>query len=266
MVASPVNDSLAATPWKLVLVGLAAGVLGGGLGVGGGIILVPLLLAIGLDRHRSHATSLAAIVLIAIAGATTWALAGEIQVGLGVLVGIGGVVGSIVGASLMHRMHPKTLSIVFGLVLLVAAIRMISGANPLPGTGDLSNVVEMLIAIGIGLIAGFFAGVAGIGGGVVIVPSAIFFLGLSQHEAQGTSLVAIIFTAIAGTLVNLRNQRVRLKDGLVVGVGGVVGSIIGSRLALEIEGRTLSLFFGFLVLFVSLRTLYRATSPKEKTV
>lgn len=257
-VARLVNDPFRPAIWKLLLVGLVTGLVGGGLGIGGGIVLVPLLLIVGFDRHRSHATSLAAIVLIAAAGAVTWGVAGEIQVGVGVLIGIGGVVGSAFGASVMHRMSSKALSIVFGGVLLVAAARMISGANPLPGAADLAVPAQAAISIGIGLIAGFFAGIAGVGGGVVIVPAAAFFLGLEQHEAHGTSLLAIVFTALSGTIVNLRNQRVRLKDGLVVGAGGIAGSIVGVRLALGIEGRTLSLVFGFLVLFVAVRTLYRA--------
>ncbi len=70
--------------------------------------------------------------------------------------------------------------------------------------------------------------------------------------------MAIVFTATAGTIVNFKNRRVRLEDGLVVGAGGVIGSLIGSRFALGIEGHTLSLVFGFMVLFVALRTLYRA--------
>jgi uncharacterized membrane protein YfcA len=64
--------------------------------------------------------------------------------------------------------------------------------------------------------------------------------------------------------VNLKNQRVRLKDGLVVGVGGVVGSLIGSQFALGVEGRTLSLVFGFLVLFVAIRIFYRTLRPQTQ--
>ncbi len=171
---------------------------------------------------------------------------------------IGGVVGSVIGAYVMHRRRARTLTIVFGVVLLVAALRMISGANSLPGAAAFGDITQVVVALGIGVVAGFFAGLAGIGGGVVIVPSTVLLLGLSQHEAQGTSLVAIVFTAIAGTIVNLRNKRVRLEDGLVVGAGGVIGSLIGSRFALGIEGRTLSLVFGFVVLFVALRIFYRA--------
>lgn len=256
----------AVEPWKLVLIGLAAGVIGGGLGVGGGIILVPLLVVLGFDQHRSHATSLAAIVLIAAAGATRFAISGEIAFDLGVTIGIGGVVGSVIGASVMHRISPKALTIVFAIVLTIAAVRMISGASPLPGSADFGALAQVLVSLGIGIVAGFFAGLAGIGGGVVIVPASVLLLGLSQHEAQGTSLVAIVFTATAGTVVNLRNERVRLGDGLVVGVGGVIGSLIGAQIALGIEGRTLSLFFGILVLFVALRTLYRTVrAPAQGT-
>ncbi|MGB7861242.1 MAG: sulfite exporter TauE/SafE family protein, partial [Acidimicrobiia bacterium] len=241
-------------------------VVGGGLGVGGGIILVPLLVAASFERHRAHATSLAAIVLIAATGAISFAASGEIDLAVGFTVGIGGILGSVIGATVMNKVSAKALTIVFGLVLLVAAIRMITGADPLPGSAEFSSTAQIAISLAIGLVAGFFAGLAGIGGGVVIVPSTVLLLGLPQHEAQGSSLLAIVFTAIAGTVVNLKNQRVRLMDGLVVGAGGVAGSLIGSRLALGIEGRTLSLIFGFLVLFVSLRSLWRALRPQAQSV
>lgn len=244
--------------WKLALLGLAAGVLGGGLGVGGGLILVPLLVWVGMERHRAHATSLAAIVLISTAGAISFGASGEIDILMGVIIGIGGILGSVIGASVMHRVSPKALTIVFAAVLLVGGLRLIFSGDPLPGSTDFSPYMQTAIAIGIGVVAGFFAGLAGIGGGVVIVPSAVLFLGLDQHEAQGTSLLAIIFTSVAGTIVNLRNERVRPRDGLAAGTGGVVGSLIGSRLALAIDGRTLSLVFGFLVLFVAVRSLHGA--------
>lgn len=259
------TDGLRVEPWKLVLIGLAAGVVGGGLGVGGGIVLVPLLVFVGLDRHGAHGTSLAGIVLIAVTGALSFGYSGELGFGLGLTIGIGGILGSIVGATVMHRASPKALTVVFSIVLLVAAIRMISDASPLPGSTDFGSLTQTAIGLVIGATAGFFAGLAGIGGGVVIVPSSVLLLGLSQHEAQGTSLMAIVLTAIAGTVVNVRNRRVRLMDGLVVGVGGVVGSLTGSRLALAIEGRTLSLIFGFLVLFVAIRSLYRTLRPEPVT-
>ena len=250
--------------WKLVLIGLVTGLLSGGFGVGGGIILVPLLVAVGMDRHRAHATSLASIFPIALAGAITFGISGQIDIGLGVTVGIGGVLGSMVGASLMNRMSTRSLSIFFGLVILVAGIRMIFSTDPLPGSADFNEVVLYAIAFGIGLLSGFFAGVAGIGGGIVIVPATVLLLGITQHEAQGTSLLAIILTSIAATIVNRKNRRVRLQDAVVVGGAGVVGSVVSSRIALGADGDTLSAMFGVLAVIIASRTLYKAWRAEPK--
>ncbi|HET9202381.1 MAG TPA: sulfite exporter TauE/SafE family protein [Acidimicrobiia bacterium] len=247
----------AVTPWKLVLIGFAAGILSGGFGVGGGIVLVPLLVAVGMGRHRAHATSLASIFPIAAAGAIVFALSGEVDIGLGVAVGLGGVVGSIGGASLMNRMSTRSLSIFFALVLLAAGIRMIVSSDPLPSSSGLDDLTLAAIAFGIGLVSGFFAGVAGVGGGVVIVPATVMLLGFSQHQAQGTSLLAIILTSVAATIINRKNRRVSLTDAVTVGLGGVAGSLLASRAALGIDGRILSIGFGVLAVLVALRTLYR---------
>jgi uncharacterized membrane protein YfcA len=149
------------------------------------------------------------------------------------------------------------LSIFFGLVLLGAGIRMIVSSDPLPTSTGLDDLALIAIAFSIGLVSGFFAGVAGIGGGVVIVPATVMLLGFSQHQAQGTSLLAIILTSIAATIINRKNRRVSLMDAVTVGAGGVAGSLLASRVALGIDGRILSVAFGILAVVVALRTLYR---------
>jgi uncharacterized protein len=249
----------------LLLVGLIAGIMGGGLGVGGGIVLVPLLIYVGMERHNAHATSLAAIVLISIVGAASFASSGEVNVVLGLTIGIGGIFGSVIGANTMNKMSPRALTIVFAIILLIAGIRLLSGADPLPGSADLAFAGRTLIALGIGLVAGFFAGLAGIGGGVVNVPAGVFFLGMSQHEAQGTSLIAIVLTAIAGTAANYRNERLVLREGLLAGLGGAVGSLLGSQLALGASEDTLALILGALVVLVAIRTLVRVARGGQST-
>jgi uncharacterized membrane protein YfcA len=134
---------------------------------------------------------------------------------------------------------------------------MIFSSDPLPTSAALGDLALTAIAFGIGLVSGFFAGVAGIGGGVVIVPAAVLLLGFTQHQAQGTSLLAIILTSVAATVVNRRNRRVSLTDAVTVGLGGVAGSLLASRVALGIDGRILSVAFGILAVIVALRTLYR---------
>ncbi|HEX6147447.1 MAG TPA: sulfite exporter TauE/SafE family protein [Acidimicrobiia bacterium] len=258
------TQTTAVEPWKLVLIGLAAGLLSGGFGVGGGIVLVPLLLAVRMDRHRAHATSLASIFPIAVAGAISFGLSGEVDYGLGVAVGLGGVVGSMIGASLMDRLSTRSLAIFFGLVILAAGIRMIFSTDPLPGSANFGDVVLVLIAFGIGLLSGFFGGVAGIGGGIVIVPATVLLLGISQHAAQGTSLLAIILTSIAATTINRKNRRVDLRDAVIVGMGGVAGSVFASQVALGVDGDLLSALFGGFAVLIAIRTLYRAFTVQPR--
>lgn len=245
-------------PWRLVLVGIIGGALGGGLGLGGGFIMVPLLVILGFDRHRSHATSLAAIFLIAVVGAISFGVSGEADLYLGIVIGVGGIAGSTMGAQVMHRSSPRAIRLVFSLALLAVSLRLIIGGSPngvLPG---LDGLVEVVVGLLVGVAAGLIAGLAGVGGGLVIVPASVFFLGLTQHEAQGTSLIAIVFTAISATLVNLRNGRIQLRDGLTLGAGGAIGSLIGSRSALALSSRSLSQVFGLAILLIALRSTYQA--------
>lgn len=245
-----------AETWKLVTLGIVAGIFGGGLGLGGGFIMVPLLVLVGFGTHRAHATSLAAIVLIAIAGAISFGASGEIDILAGATIGIGGVAGSALGAGVMNRVSARVLSITFLVIISLASMRMILGAQPLPGTAGATGLWLVMLSVSIGVLAGFIAGLTGVGGGLVIVPASVLLLGMSQHQAQGTSLVAIVLTAMSGTLVNMRNQRVHLRDGLVIGAGGAVGSVAGTRMALAIDGPMLARVFGAAVLLIAARNAF----------
>ena len=114
-------------PALLILtLGLVGGVVGGFFGVGGGIVLVPLILyALKGDQHTAHATSLGAIVLIATASTIRYGIDGNINVGFGIALGVGGVLGSMIGATAMHRLSANTLRLVFAVVLIVVGLRMV---------------------------------------------------------------------------------------------------------------------------------------------
>lgn len=239
--------------WVYLAIGLAAGMLSGLLGVGGGIILVPLLVGVvGLDQHRAHATSLAAILVIALTGAIRLGIAGEVNWEVGALVGIGAVAGSTFGSRLMGRMSPRLLRGVFVVVLTVAAIRMLTGGDVALGAG-LEGFLVVVVAVAVGLMAGFAGALAGIGGGVIIVPSLVFFLGIEQHTASGTSLMAIVFTALAATRVNWQAGRVDLRQGLTVGAAGVLSALVGSSVALALDASLLTRIFGGFALLVAIR-------------
>ncbi|MFO7549489.1 MAG: sulfite exporter TauE/SafE family protein [Acidimicrobiia bacterium] len=120
------EPSRSISPARVVGVGVTGGLLSGFFGVGGGIVMVPLLIwLLRVDRHTAHATSLAAIFVIAISGALTYGLAGSVDLGVGLALGIGGLAGAYAGAQLMHRLSSSVLRIVFAVVLVAAGLRML---------------------------------------------------------------------------------------------------------------------------------------------
>jgi uncharacterized protein len=112
----------------LLAIGAGAGLLSGLLGVGGGILLVPaLVLLVGFGQHRAQATSLAAILPIAIVGAFVFGRAGSVDYLAAVLLAAGSLVGVQLGARVMHRLSPERLSLIFAIFLIVVAVSMILG-------------------------------------------------------------------------------------------------------------------------------------------
>ena len=111
---------------KLAGIGLVAGLFGALFGVGGGIVIVPLLVVIfAFDQRRASATSLAAILLSSIAGATTYALHGDVKPGAAAIVGIPAVVGVLGGTALQQRLPVRALTYGFALLLTAVGVRLL---------------------------------------------------------------------------------------------------------------------------------------------
>lgn len=237
-------------PWKYLLIGGATGLLSGFFGVGGGIVLIPLLIfLLKLEQHRAHATSLAAIFIVAGAGLIRFAVAGEVNWGVGLALGLGGLFGSTFGARTMQRMSPLVLRFVFSGVLTVVGVAMIF--RPTDYTSDTNNtgLFTLLVAILIGFGSGIISGMIGLGGGVVLVPAMVLLLGIDQHLAQGTALFVMLFSTSAGTRIHIRHRRLNLGDSLLLGIGGAIISPLAGSLALALEPGTLTRLFGIMVVY-----------------
>lgn len=112
---------------KLVLIGVLAGFFGALFGVGGGVVLVPLLVvAAGLDQRRASATSLAAILIASIAGVATYALHGQVKPGAAAIVGVPAVLGVLIGTALQQRVPFRRLSYGFAVLLAVVGARLVA--------------------------------------------------------------------------------------------------------------------------------------------
>ena len=116
----------------------------------------------------------------------------------------------------------------------------------------------MIGAIAIGLAGGVIAGLLGVGGGVLFVPGLVIFLGLGQHQAEATSLLAIVPVAIVGTIRQDRYGNVRRRDAAWLGGLSVAGAAAGVALANSLSGTVLRDAFAALMVFVAAQMAWRA--------
>ncbi|MEM2928791.1 MAG: sulfite exporter TauE/SafE family protein [Nitrososphaerota archaeon] len=116
-----------------------------------------------------------------------------------------------------------------------------------------------LISIGIGIISSL----TGIGGGSFIVPILIMFFNISTHKAIGTSLLIVIFTAISSTFAYYKQKRIDYKSGLYLIIGTIPGALIGAYLTNFFSSKELALLFGFFLIFISFRIIYKAFKKNE---
>lgn len=118
--------------------------------------------------------------------------------------------------------------------------------------------MSVIALVAIGVVAGVVSGLLGVGGGIVLVPGLVIFLGLTQHHAEGTSLVAIIPVVLVGTLSQRRYGNVRGRDAVVIGLTSIGGAAAGVVLANALSGQALRIAFAVLMLLIAVRLVRKA--------
>lgn len=247
------------TPPKLLLrdgaVGIGVGAFSGLLGVGGGILLVPfLVLALTWGQKRAQATSLVMVAMAGAAGAVTYAVGDSVAWIPAVIIMAGGLLGSLIGASIVQRTADSRLQILFGSLLVLVALRLlwpagIAEVDALPALTAWVVIGYLVSGLGMGILSALF----GIGGGILLIPLLITFFGFSQQLAAGTSLAVIVPIAILGALRLTKPGLTDWRIGFRFGLGAVVGAVVGASAALVIPGIVLRLGFAVVLLLVALR-------------
>ena len=126
----------------------------------------------------------------------------------------------------------------------------------------------LLILIAIGLLAGLLSGFIGVGGGIIIVPALVFFVGMSQHGAQGTSLALMLPPiGILAAYNYYRAGEVDITYAVIIGLAFVIGGYLGSKISLKLSPHVVKFTFGLIMLYVSIRMIwasYRMIFPQAK--
>jgi uncharacterized membrane protein YfcA len=249
---------------SVLLTGLAAGAFGGLVGLGGGVVMIPLMVGIfGLRQQQAHGTSLVALVFTGLVGAVTYASRGAIDVVAALALAIPAVATARLGARHAHALPEWQLKRAFGAFLVLVTLLLllkpylVGFSDPAAGWG---KVAVLAVA---GALTGFLSGMMGVGGGSLMVPAMVLLAGFPQVLAQGTSLLAMVPAGAAGAHKHwqLGNVVRRLLPGLVPGV--LVGTWIGSQAALRLDEGSLRAAFAIVVAYSGVRFL-RTPRPQPE--
>ncbi|MDD7944603.1 sulfite exporter TauE/SafE family protein [Microbacterium sp. NE2HP2] len=239
-------------------VGLAAGLLSGLFGVGGGTVIVPLLvLLLGFDQRLAAGTSLAAIVPTASVGVISYALTGSVAWVPAIILAAGAVIGAQIGSWLLAKIPQNALRWGFVGFLVVVIVMLFIVVPSRDAVLELNWGVGIGLA-GLGLFTGIMAGLLGVGGGVIVVPALMFLFGTSDLIAKGTSLLMMIPTAISGTVGNARRRNVDLVAALVVGLAACTTTALGAWIATLLNPLTANILFAVFLTFIASQMAIRA--------
>jgi uncharacterized protein len=237
-----------------------AGLAGGLFGVGGGIILVPLLTSrFRLTQHQAHGTSLAIVGATALIALVVYAAHGNVRWITALVAGAASAASARFGARLAARTPAKHLSTAFATLLVVVAVRMLWGLPETHGAATAgAGPVGLALALGTGVLVGMLAGYMGVGGGIIAVPAFTLLLGMSQQEAQGTSLAVILISAPIGALEHHRLGNVALRLVPLLGLGAALGGPIASLFVQKLPQAVLTRAFGVFLIANAVHMILRA--------
>lgn len=251
-------------PVALAATGLLAGLLSGLLGIGGGLVVGPVLALSGMPLRVASGTALAMVAPVALAGVLMeYALEPQqLDAGLAALIAVGGFLGVQIGRAPARTLSEGRLRVLFALLLVAVALRQIGlgGAvtGPVDGLLPTHALARGAAAVLLGVLAGGCAILFGVGGGVVVVPGLVFLLGgVAPHAAAATSLLAMIPTAAFGAVGAARDGRVQsapLKRLLPAALFGAAGGV--ALRDLGFDAPTLSRLFALFLLWVAWRLAF----------
>ncbi|MGP9791018.1 sulfite exporter TauE/SafE family protein [Roseinatronobacter sp. NSM] len=268
--------------FTLLGVGGGVGVLSGMFGVGGGFLITPLLFFIGVPPAVAVATGVNQVVASSISGVLAHLKRKTVDLRMGTVLLIGGLIGSIIGIwffNLMQKLGQLDLIVqlsyvlflgIIGALMLQESVRALRRSkNPhaprrklhthnwvhnLPWKMKfrasglyISIFPPLLVGVGVGILAA----IMGVGGGFILVPAMIYLLGMPTKVVIGTSLFQVTFVAAFTTMMHaLTNYSVDVMLAVFLILGGVIGAQIGTRIGLRLKAEQLRILLALLVLAV----------------
>ena len=250
-----------ANPLFIAVSGFFSGILAGFLGIGGGTVLVPLLVALGYTPIQAVATSALAITITAISGTIqNWRM-GYIKLQSILYLGLPALIAAQVGVYLAEGFPAALLLFAFGLLLVVNIylvefrFRVIAKYKHQAQTSKDNSIIARITTGGT---AGVLAGLFGVGGGVIMVPLQIIWLREPIKTAIRTSLGVIVLTAISACIGHGLQGNVLFVEGLLLGTGGLIGAQVSTRFLPKLSDKVISFAFRNLLVILATYTFWQS--------
>jgi uncharacterized membrane protein YfcA len=292
----PIAD-LPVNVFLVLAMGLAVGFISGMFGIGGGFLMTPLLIFIGVSPAVAVATVSSHIAASSFSGAITYWRRRALDLSLALMLLVGGIVGTVVGVwlfTLLRTLGQLDITIGLSYVTLLGSVgtmMVVEGVGAIlrarqgkpgelrrPGSHTWIHglpfkvrfkqsriYVSVIPVCAIGFLMGFVGAIMGIGGGFLLVPMLIYFLRVPTNVVIGTSMVLTLITMASATVLHAAtNHLVDAVLALILMVGGVIGAQFGARAGQKMRSERLRLMLGVLVLAVGLRFAFDLiVSPED---
>jgi len=261
-----------------VVVGCVVGFLAGLFGIGGGVIIVPILVfsyeysgvSPSVLTHIAFGTSLFVVIFASVSSSYQQSRQRNIDWHAVFMIGFSSALTAFATTMLAVELSGRFLRVVFALVVIMAAMRMLTEREAYAQKKlDSTSKPSPIRLVGVGLTIGVMSALAGIGGGVIIVPMMYYFLNMPLKLAMGTSSATVLITAlfsVAGYILNGLNHVdlpkwslgfVDLQRGVALALGSLLMARIGAYVSFRTHPYRLRKLFAFFIILISIYTLVK---------
>jgi uncharacterized membrane protein YfcA len=246
----------------IIIIGIIAGTFGAVLGLGGGIIIIPILTqGFGVDIKTAVATSLVAVIATSTGGAITYLKEQKANIRLGMTLEVTTTIGALIAGIIIGIINEKALTALFIAILLYSGYNMFINTRPKPVSDITANdndykVENIPLGMVISLIAGTLSGLLGIGGGLIKVPVMNLLMKVPIKPAVATSNFMIGVTAATSALFYFGKEKVITDITAAITIGVLIGAFIGVRLSGKLKNHTIIYIFIAVILLTAVKMIW----------
>ena len=242
----------------LIPLGFIAGILGSIIGLGGGIIIVPVLTFMGFSPTLAVSNSLFAVFSNSVGSTIEYAKQKRVEFSLGWKLGLMAVPGTILGAFISSDLSSEIFKVLFALVLISSASYIFLKRKIEEKSVDISRLL-LVFSAGASFFAGIISSLFGIGGGLIFVPLMVVALGISMKRAAPTSQFILMFASFSGLIVHSMLGHPDYYQALLLSIGAFAGGILGARLSLEIKENKLKIIVVIVLIAAAIKMIVDST-------